>query len=318
MSDHYDGKVFSCVEPIRNKNFRDILKWNFTSQRASWPEWVDIGNADKPPHRVDGKDLRASFVNHSTVLLQTSGVNILTDPVWSKRASPLSFMGPKRVHAPGINWADLPKIDVVLISHSHYDHLDIPTVKKLVGRDNPVLIMPLGVDTIIKRHMPDANCIVMDWGQSFSFNTDIIIYVEPAQHWSSRSFNDRNKTLWAGFVLKTPFGKTYYAGDTGYGTGKIFRDIFKKHGAVDFALIPIGAYEPRWFMKDSHANPEEAVQIFRDIQARQAMAIHYATFQLTDEAIDAPVQELSLQLKKAGIPVEKFRALKSGQNWLLN
>ena len=309
---------FNAIEPITAKTFWDILKWNVTADRARWPRRIEHGPTDKPRSSVEGKELRVSFVNHSTVLLQTNGLNILTDPVWSKRVSPIPFLGPKRVHAPGIAWDDLPKIDVVLISHSHYDHLDIATVKKLAKRDDPLFVVPLGVDAIVEKHIRNARFQVMNWSDSFKVNEDLILYAEPVQHWSARGFGDRNKTLWTGFVMNFPNGNIYYAGDTGYATGKVFKDTFSRHGKMRFAIIPIGAYEPRWFMKDSHANPEEAVNIFKDIHAEHAIGVHHGTFQLTDEAIDAPVKDLEHALKKAGISNEKFRALKPGQVWLID
>lgn len=317
-SDHYDGRHFSAPEALPDKSFWDVLKWRMTAQRAQWPDWVDLAQIDMPPQLVDeGGALRVSFVNHSTVLLQTHRLNILTDPIWSDRASPVSFAGPRRVHQPGIAWDNLPKIDLVLISHAHYDHLDIPTIKKLVMRDNPVFVVPLGVDAVILKHAPQARLHVMDWLQSYHFNDVLTVHAEPAQHWAARTPWDRNRTLWAGFVLDLPGGKIYFAGDTGYGTGKVFHDTFARHGKMRLALIPIGAYAPRWFMKGSHVNPAEAVMIHRDVQAAYAVAIHFGTFQLTDEAIDAPVQDLAAALKAAGLDPATFRALRPGAAWLV-
>lgn len=316
-TDHFNGKVFLATEHMSEKSFWDVLKWRMTAERAKWPEWIEV-TPSIPPAKVDGKELRVTFVNHSTVLVQTDGLNILTDPIWSKRASPFSFMGPKRVHAPGIAFENLPKIDIVLISHSHYDHLDLATVKKLQERDQPVFVVPLGVDRLIKTAVKDARVQVMDWNQDFAFNDRLKITAEPVQHWSARSLWDRNYTLWTGFVLDFPDGKIYYTGDTGYFTGKVFKNTFAKHGKMRFAIIPIGAYEPRWFMKESHVNPNESVNIFQDVHAEHAIGVHYGTFQLTDEAIDAPVKDLSTALKKVGIPSEKFRALKPGEFWVVD
>jgi len=311
VSDHFDGKHFSAPEPLPPKSWLDVWKWRLTARRMPWPQWVNI-TPDKPPAQVEGSQLRVSFVNHATFLLQTEGLNILTDPIWSDRASPLSFIGPKRVTAPGIVWNDLPKIDLVLISHSHYDHLDIPTLKKLVARDNPQIIVPLGVDTIIRNHMPQAKVQAMDWGQEDDFS-GIAIHAEPTYHWSARSFWDRNETLWASYVIATPHGKIYFSGDTGYASGKVFREIGKKYGSIRFAMIGIGAYEPRWFMKPSHINPDEAVQVFQDIRAQHAVPMHWGTFQLSDEGRDQPVQDLYKALDTAKIPRQKFQALDPGQ-----
>ncbi len=318
VTDHFNGKTFTAVDPFSDKSFLDVVKWRMTSPRTKWPEWVEHGPTDKPPSVVQGRELRVSFVNHSTVLLQTRGLNILTDPIWSKRASPFSFMGPKRVHAPGVTFADLPKIDVVVISHSHYDHLNLETVEKLASHDNPLFVVPLGVDSLIKDAVKNVRVQALDWHQDVAFNNDLKITVEPVQHWSARTIWDRNQTLWAGFVLDLPDGKIYYSGDTGYFSGKVFKDTYAAHGSMRFAIIPVGAYEPRWFMKESHVNPDESIKIFQDIQAQNAIGVHYGTFQLTDEGIDAPVRDLATGLQKANINTDTFRALKPGQVWILD
>lgn len=311
VSDHFDGKVFSAPEPLAPKKWYDVWKWRLTAKREIWPEWVNI-TPSKPPVRVEGKALRVTFVNHATMLIQTEGVNVLTDPIWSKRCSPLSFIGPKRVHDPGVRLADLPPIDLVLISHSHYDHLDIPTLKDLVARDNPRLVVPLGVDSIIRKHIPDAQIQALDWGQDNIFNS-LTVHALPTYHWSARSPWDRNETLWASYVIETPHGNLYFSGDTGYASGKIFREIGDKFGPFRLAMIDIGAYEPRWFMKGSHVNPLEAVFIFKDIRAERALAMHYGTFQLSDEAIDAPPHELREALEQEKVIADKFQALQPGQ-----
>lgn len=315
-SDHFDGKHFSAPEPREDKSFLTVLKWRLTEHRAKWPSVVAMKTYDTPPATVAGDAIRASFVNHATFLLQTQGLNILTDPIWSERASPLSWWGPKRVHPPGIKWDQLPRIDVVIISHSHYDHFDLPTVKKLVARDNPLFVVPLGIDTLIERAVPSARTQALDWGQNTRISNKVAIYAEPSQHWSARSPWDRNETLWASYVIDTSAGKIYFAGDTAYGSGKVFKTIGEKYGPLRLALIPIGAYEPRWFMQGSHANPHEAVEIFRDLKAQQALGMHYGTFQLTDEAIDQPVKDLAVALDAAKIAPEKFQALAPGEVFL--
>ena len=314
-SDHFDGKEFFAPEKIERKNWLAVARWRATAKREKWPEWVDI-KKDTPPARVEGDELRISFVNHATVLLQTKGLNILTDPIWSYRCSPLSFMGPKRVNAPGIGWDDLPKIDLVLISHSHYDHLDLPTIRRLVKRDNPQFIVPLGVDRIIHRNHPAAMITTLDWKEHTVLH-GLTIHAEPTQHWSARSFWDANETLWASYIIDTGKKKFYFGGDTGYASGKIFKDIGKTYGKIDFAMLGIGAYEPRWFMKQSHIAPFEAVQIFQDIQATHAMPIHFGTFQLSDEGHDHPTRDLAAALQEAGISDERFKTLQPGQVWVL-
>ena len=315
VTDHFDGTHFAAPEPIPAKNFWDVMKWRLTAQRQKWPAWVEITPA-VPPARVMGKTLRVTFVNHATMLIQTEGLNILTDPIWSQRCSPLSFMGPKRVHQPGIAWADLPKIDLVLISHNHYDHLDIPTLKKLVARDAPQIVAPLGVDTLIVKHIPNAKIQALDWGQSFAQHP-VIIHAEPTYHWSARGMGDRNETLWASYVIATPHGNLYFSGDSGYASGQVFRDIGARYGPIRFAMIDIGAYEPRWFMRGSHVNPAEAVQIFKDIRAQHGIPMHFGTFQLSDEGREQPVRELNEALDAAGIAQGDFRALQPGQFWVV-
>lgn len=216
------------------------------------------------------------------------------------------------MHDPGIRWNDLPTIDLVLISHSHYDHLDIPTLATLVARDNPQIVVPLGVDSIIHKHIPAARVKAIDWGQSETLR-DVTVHAEPTYHWSARTPWDRNETLWASYVIATKHGKLYFSGDSGYSSGKIFRDIGARYGPIRFAMIDIGAYEPRWFMRGSHVNPDEAVKIFRDIKAERAIPMHFGTFQLSDEAIDAPVRELYEALEAQKIPRDNFRALEPGQ-----
>lgn len=315
VSDHYDGERFFAPEPVPRKSLFSVLKWRLTAQRQAWPKWVEI-ETDHPPAWIMDRDLRVSFVNHATILLQTGGMNILTDPVWSRRCSPVSFLGPKRVHVPGIAWDDLPKIDLVLISHAHYDHLDLRTVKNLVARDNPVLIVPPGVDTLIRRVAPQARIQMVDWGQSVASGA-ATIHAEPTQHWSARSPFDYNRSLWSSYILDFGGRKIYFSGDTGYASGRIFKEIGRKYHGIHFAMIGIGAYEPRWFMHPAHIAPFEAVQIFKDIGATYAMPMHFGTFQLSDEGRDQPVTDLHAALDAAGISREMFRVLQPGQHWVV-
>ncbi|HEY1096132.1 MAG TPA: MBL fold metallo-hydrolase, partial [Alphaproteobacteria bacterium] len=312
--DHFDGTHFSAPEPLPSISFLSVLKWRMTSKRKSWTNWVDYQHGPTPVPEIEGKELKATFINHSTFLLQTEGLNILTDPIWSERASPFSFMGPKRVHAPGIAFDQLPQIDAVVISHSHYDHLDIPTVKKLVAKDNPLFIVPLGVDTIIRKHVPSANIKAIDWGSRVTLVNSVSVTAEPVLHWSARSLGDRNETLWAAYAITTPNGNIYFSGDTGYGSGKVFKETGKKYGGFRLALIAIGAYEPRWFMRPSHINPSESVKIFQDLNAAQAIGMHFGTFQLTDEGMDEPVNDLKTALAAAPVSPEKFHVLKPGES----
>lgn len=314
-TDHFDGTHFRAPEPLPNKTFWSVLKWRLKSDRATWDNWVDYDRGIKPVDRVPGQTIKATFINHSTFLLQTADLNILTDPIWSERASPFSFMGPKRVHAPGVDFDQLPKIDVVLISHSHYDHLDIPTIKNLIKAHDPLFIVPLGVDTIIHNNIKKARTKAVDWNNNVEIGHGVTVTAEPVLHWSARKPFNRNKTLWASYALVTPGGNIYFAGDTGYGSGKVFRDIGEKYGSFTLALLPIGAYAPRWFMAPSHINPDEAVMIYHDIHAKHAIGMHFGTFQLTDEGMDDPVKELAKSIARSDITTNDFETLKPGMSW---
>ena len=315
VSDHFDGKIFYDRNGMPPKKFSEVLRWQFGSgrDRAQWPEWVENELADTPPSSVSGNTARISFVGHASWLIQTAGHNILIDPVWSDRASPISFLGPKRHCAPGIAFKALPKIDTVLVTHGHYDHLDISTLSKLAARDNPRVITPLGNDQTMTANDSAIRAAGFDWRDRIDIGDGVFVTLVPTRHWSARGLFDRNKALWASFVIETPAGKIYAVGDSGYGDGSHFRRVRDEHGPLRLALLPIGAYEPRWFMKDQHMNPEDAVKALADCGAQQALAHHNGTFQLTDEAIDAPRRDLIGALDASGIPRERFIAPVPGQ-----
>jgi L-ascorbate metabolism protein UlaG (beta-lactamase superfamily) len=229
------------------------------------------------------------------------------------RASPLSFAGPRRVNPPGIAFGNLPPIDAVLITHNHYDHLDVETVARLWRRDRPRLVAPLGNDTILKEAVPDIAVESLDWGGSVDLGHGVSVHCQPAKHWSARGLNDRRMALWCAYLLTTPAGAIYHVGDTGYGDGDIFRALRARFGAPRLALLPIGAYEPRWFMRPQHIDPADAVKILRDTGAETALGHHWGTFRLTNEAVDAPPQALAAALQAAALPPERFRALRPGE-----
>jgi L-ascorbate metabolism protein UlaG (beta-lactamase superfamily) len=315
VSDHFDGERFFDAAAAAPRSRRDLFRWFLQRQlrgtKAKWPAWAPSPFTDHPPPRVEGAACRVSYVGHASWLIQTAGLNILLDPVWSKRVSPFRYVGPKRVNDPGIAFADLPPIDVVLVSHAHYDHLDVATLSRLAAVHRPRIITPLGNDTIMRNDAAIA-AEGFDWDDRVSLGAAAVTLV-PTSHWSARNLSDRNMSLWASFVIDAPIGKIYVVADSGYGAGRLFRRARKRHGSFKLAILPIGAYEPRWFMRDQHMNPAEAVQAYSDCGAELALAHHYGTFQLTDEAIDAPLAALGEALKAAAIPAERFRALRPGE-----
>ena len=329
ISDHFDGtRFFNPGQPRTDRRFKDVLKWQFAGERAKWPGHVPVTPA-VPERRIAG--LKATMVGHASLLIQFGGLNVLTDPVWSERVSPVGFAGPKRVAAPGIRFEDLPPIDLILLSHNHYDHCDIATLRRLHAQHRPRVITALGNDVLLSRAIPGIDVVAGDWGEEVAFGKrpggsegaqsegdgqgeaggggQALVAIVPAHHWSRRGLGDTRMCLWCGFVLKTGGRTVYFAGDSGYGGGQIFRDIGERHGAPDLALIPIGAYAPRWFMEPQHMNPEEAVKTFLDVGARQAVAMHWGTVQLTDEPYDEPANLLARSLAEAGVAPHRFRPI---------
>jgi L-ascorbate metabolism protein UlaG (beta-lactamase superfamily) len=315
VSDHFDGERFFDPDGVPPKSLSQVLKWQFGSgrDRSTWPEWAPSPHADTPPPSVNGEKVRLSFIGHASWLIQTAGLNILVDPVWSTRASPFTFAGPKRHNDPGIAFDALPKIDIVLVSHGHYDHLDVATLSKLAAKFSPRVITPLGNDITMQAADTAIKAEAFDWRDRVELGNGLAVTLVPTRHWSARGLFDRNKALWASFVLETPAGKLYIVCDSGYGDGKHFRRVAEAHGPLRLAILPIGAYEPRWFMRDQHMNPSDAVKALADCGAQQALAHHHGTFQLTDEAIDAPEKALASALGEGRIPQERFVALKPGQ-----
>lgn len=290
VSDHFDGKRFFNLKPGEHHRGRSFLRWIWTRREGLWLPLKGTPAGPPPPERVMGTQLRVTFVNHSTLLIQTAGLNILTDPVWSMRIGPISWAGPKRHIMPGIKFEDLPPIDFVLVSHNHYDHMDLPTLMRLESRFHPVFYTGLGNRKILK----DAGMGTvheMDWWDSAQLKEDVAITYVPAQHFSSRSQCDRNCTLWGGFVIAAPGGPIYFASDTGMGPQ--FEEIKKRFGPPRLAMLPIGAYLPRWFMAQMHLSPEEAVDVHGLLGAGISIPIHYGTFRLGDDGQFEAVESLA-------------------------
>lgn len=316
VSDHFDGRRFFDPQGAPPNSLVDLVRWRLSRSGAAWPDRAPSRYADRPPQRVGG-GLRVSFVGHASFLIQAAGHNILIDPVWSERASPFSFAGPKRVNDPGIAFGDLPPVDTVLVSHGHYDHLDAATLSRLASTHAPRVLTALGNDTVMREHDRTIAAEAFDWHQSVALSDHVRVTFVPLHHWSARGVMDRNKTLWAGFVIDTPAGRIYHVSDSGYGDGVHFRAARDRYGPFRLAVIPIGAYEPRWFMAKMHMNPEEAVRTYLDCGAEFALAHHHGTFQLSDEAIDAPARDLAAARTAAGISAQRFRVPAPGEVWTL-
>ena len=298
-SDHHDGRrFFNPGSGEKSRGLVDVLAWRLRGQRAAWPRNLPAAGF-APPREVAPDAMAATFVNHSTFLLRLSGAAVLTDPIFSRRCSPVSWVGPERARPPGVALADLPRPDVVLLSHNHYDHMDLPSLLALHRLHAPLFVTLLGN----ARYLAGLGIVAteLDWWQT-AIVAGLRITATPAIHFSARTPFDRNRALWGGFMIGGNAGQILFAGDSA--AGPHWATIRERLGAPDLALLPIGAYEPRWFMAPVHMNPEEAVQAHLALGAGASLGMHFGTFQLTDEAIDAPVIALEAALLAAG--VERF------------
>ena len=311
-----DGTFRNTHYPAIDKSRSELFKWWWNRDQ---PEPVGFPLAEQNPRFLQENQTQPTltWIGHATLLIQYDGLNILTDPHFSHRASPVQIMGPRRYTPPGLALDDLPRIDLVVISHNHYDHLDRRSVERLYARQidrPPRFFVPLRQ----KQWFDDLgipNVTELDWGQSEDYK-GWRVHAVPIQHWSGRGPWDRNKVLWAGWVLEHPSFRFLFAGDTGYSPD--FAEIGSRFGYMDLAAIPIGAYGPRWFMKSSHVNPAEALSIHKDVRARYSVGIHWGTFQLTDEPMDEPPERLKRALDKADIPRQKFFVMQHGETRLLD
>lgn len=310
VSDHFDGERFRNHEPIPHAGLADLLRWQRERDVGPWREHVENEPFEPPPARVFGGRARVTFVNHSTLLVQMDGLNVLTDPIWSERASPVPFAGPRRVRPPGVSFEALPKIDVVLVSHNHYDHMDVETLRAIASRDRPRVFVGLGNLPILERAGIEG-AAELDWWQEASLGEGLRLFSVPAQHFSQRGIGDRDRGLWSGYVLEGPSGRVYFAGDTGY--GRHFAEIRERLGPVRLALLPIGAYRPRWFMSPVHIDPEEAVRAARDLEAGTSVGMHFGTFILADDGEKEPLIDLEKALGEAGAQAPRFWVLGFGE-----
>ena len=308
-SDHFDGRVFRNASGGAGRSFADFSRWQRTRQPQEWPRWIENRARPSLPAALAPDAAALTFVNHITFLVQLDGLNVLTDPVYSERVSPFRAVGPRRVRAPGLAFEALPRIDLVLVSHNHYDHLDLDTLRRLAATHAPRFVTGLGNAAFLRDHgVPDV--VELDWWQSTAQGGTLVTFT-PAQHWSGRGLRGRNRTLWGGLMLRHGATQLFFAGDTGYGAH--FAEIRRRLGPIDLALLPIGAYEPRWFMQEQHMDPEEAVRAHLDLGARVSVATHFGCFQLTDEGIDDPVRELAIARARHAVDADRFQVLEVGE-----
>lgn len=320
VSDHFNGRHFHdfFIQKPPKRTVGQILELDLGVtffiklifshwQKRSLPQGLAT-----PPQRVEGSEIIVTFINHSTLLIQTEGLNILTDPVWSERASPFPFLGPKRYMGAGVSIQALPPVDIILLSHNHYDHMDLSALRKIVKMSSPTIYTTLGNREYLKQN-DVFGAVDMDWGDTVEFHDDISITCVPANHFSGRGLTDRNNTLWAGFVINTHHGNIYFAGDTGFGS---FSQQVKKMYPEGFrlAFLPIGAFEPRNFMRPMHMDPRDAVEVYKKLSVKRAIPIHFGTFQLAFDKQDEPVETLRRVLDEDGNKDVRFDVLFNGQS----
>jgi L-ascorbate metabolism protein UlaG (beta-lactamase superfamily) len=313
-------KKYRNIYDSKEPDFIDFLKWRWArflngtapSERTSFA----LADADREFLKTNRTRTTLTWIGHATLLLQLNGKNILTDPHFSKRASPVQWAGPRRVVAPALGIQDLPPIDVVVISHNHYDSLDrnsiISLFRREVGQDT-LFFVPLGLSAWFKR-LGISLVFDLDWWDQREAKGLKVIAV-PVQHWSVRVSMARNTSLWAGWIVQSKDFKFFFAGDSGY--TPLFKEIGRRFGPFDLSALPIGAYEPRWFMRSHHMNPDEAVQVHLDVRSKKSVAIHWGTFILTDEPLDEPPKKLNAAMKKLQIPQDDFVVLQHGESILL-
>jgi L-ascorbate metabolism protein UlaG (beta-lactamase superfamily) len=316
-TDHFDGERF--FNPDRDDvsgpptgNSRGGFLWRYLTNRDKRPEWPTTVPVKQsvPPARVEGDRMLVTWIGHASVLVQTQGLNILTDPVWSDNAGPFG-LGPKRVTVPGVAFDHLPKIDLVLVSHNHYDHMDLKTLARLWHRDRPLVVTSLGNDSILRQAGVESRAL--DWGGRLTVKPGVDVVVTRSHHWSSRWFTDRNRALWSGFALVMPGGNLFYSGDTGAGDLS-WVDEARALGPIRLALLPIGAFRfmPGQMAIGAHIGPVDAVEIFERLGAARAIPGHWGTFRLSYEAYDTPPKLLDAAMRCAGLDPARFAAVAIG------
>ncbi len=314
VTDHFDGMFFHNPEPSTLYKTSNLLQWlKERHAKGDYPTVKALTHQPELAPQVDGRDWEVTMVNHSTMLIRTAGLNILTDPVWSDYTSPVQGFGPRRCRPAGIAWGELPKIDICLLSHDHYDHFDADTIRQLAKEHKPLFIVPLGLGNLVKYHCGEHQHVIeADWWESVQHGS-LKITLTPAKHWSNRyrKTYTRNRSLWCGFYLQATDGPSvYYVGDSA--KSNCFADIRARLGSPDVALLPIGAYKPDW-IRNGHISPAEAVEAFQQLQPRQAIACHFGTWQLANEGYQETLDDLTKALEAARIPADRFIAPDNGQ-----
>ncbi|MDQ1266951.1 MAG: Lactamase protein [Bacteroidota bacterium] len=304
QSANFDGVQFHNTDSSESRNsFLNFLWWRLTRQPGYWLDWHDNPIFPPPSERVGISEIKAAFIGHATVLLQCDSLNILTDPVFSDNIGPFILFNQKRKMPPGIRFENLPPIDIVLVSHNHFDHLDLPSLQRLQDRYHPLILVPLGSRQFLEEN-GITNVREFDWWNDTIIANHLKITFVPSRHFSRRGLCDGDNTLWGGYVIEADLGNIYFAGDTGFGSH--FAEIVKKFGSFSLSLLPIAPIEPRWFMKDIHLDPAEAVEAHILLHSRYSMAIHFGTFQQTDDSQFEPGFELERTLRERGISLHNF------------
>ncbi len=327
-SQHHDGSGsfrtngrFRNPWRVREPGFADLLKWVWERRWKDLPNddvELPLANTDPAFLQANRNETTLTWIGHATVLLQLAGCNILTDPVFSQRVFPVQWAGPQRLVPPGIALDELPAIDLVLLSHDHYDALDTGSIRRLYARpggERTAFLTPLGYRRWFDRH-GIGGLQEFDWWEPRQV-AGLTVTAVPVRHWGKRGIFDRNRRLWAGWVVQAGDFRFFFAGDSGY-DAPLFAQIGERCGPFDLAAIPIGAYAPRWFMRAHHLAPEESVLVHRAIGARRSAAIHWGTFILTDEPLLEPPRRLATALQEHRIPPEDFRVLRHGETWRLD
>jgi L-ascorbate metabolism protein UlaG (beta-lactamase superfamily) len=312
ISDHFDGRHFHNIAPVPSESFSEDVRvaWEMYRHRAPWPKRVVLPQA-RIENAIITKGIRTIFIGHATVLIQVDGMNILTDPVFSNYIGPNRLFSQRRTANPGVKIEDLPRIDVILISHNHYDHLDIRSLQRIARQQSeaPRILVGIGNRPLLESYGL-KNVTELDWGDVVQISGIKVHFLESV-HTSRRGLFDTNKTLWGAFLVETRAGNIYFAGDTAYSAH--FRTVYQQYGEISIALLPIGAYEPRWFMYREHMNPDEALKAHLDLHSHRSIAIHFGTFNSAAEGYEQPITDLNEALRKYHVDTSNFLVLRPGQ-----